>query len=219
MGAVALAVAVGGTAHAASYVLDQSNTTPPLPDGTPYLRVTVADIGGTGSIGGDSLIQFTAQTVPGAFTTTGSFGIDSFGFNNPGGLSLSSSNFSLPNASWNVSIASIASSGITQDGYGKFGVVVDTNGAGNRLDSLTFSIDVAGDSVSSYFGQSSKNAGQGNAYYVAHVAGFTTSESVTSAWFGGGDGLTPPASVPEPTSLILIGSLAGLGLIARRRRG
>ena len=55
---------------------------------------------------------------------------------------------------------------------------------------------------------SANGGGAGTYVSAAHVQGIS---GTGSGWIG--------PVVPEPTSLILIGSLAGLGLIARRRRG
>ena len=85
-------------ANSVSYVLDQSNTTPPFSDGTNYLRVTIDDEGGIGTSGGDSIITFTVATVAGAFNPGANFGIQTFGFNGSDATSLVDS----PDASWGL---------------------------------------------------------------------------------------------------------------------
>jgi hypothetical protein len=211
-----LAAIVTSPAHAAlvSYFLDQSNTTPPFPDGSNYLTVTIDDQGGIGANGGDSIITFTVETVASAFNPTpGSFGIQDFGFADIGGFVTGDS----PSAEW---ILPTNWSGNEPppnnqgDGFGRFDLMVSTSGSGNRLDPLVFSIDVAGDSIANYIALSSNNAGEGNVFFAAHVAGFTSSApGVTSAWFGGS------TLVPVPAAVWLFGSgLLGLVGVARRKR-
>jgi hypothetical protein len=205
--AVLLAAVSAAPVHAATvtYYLNQSNENI-LPDGTNYLTVKIDDEGTPGDI------NFTVSTVPGAFSELPNFGIQSFGFNDPGNL-LSASNISGPSG-WGVS------ANTRQGGFGFFDWVV-SDGGQNRQDPLQFSITgVTVDTIDSYFGPSSGTAGQGNAWFAAHVTDFGTSDtSITSAFFGGGDGPDfPPAAVPVPAAVWLFGSgLLGLVGVARRR--
>lgn len=198
-------VAAPAQAASVSYFLDKSND---LSDGTNYLKVTISD-------GLAGAIDFTVETLSPLSSIAGSnYGIQDFGFNTtlaPG--TITSGNFSGLVAGWSISVAPPT---IAADGFGKFEFAV-SNGGSNRLDPLTFSINVAGDSINSYYEASTGNAGQGNVQYAAHVAGFTTqsctSGPCTSAWFGGG------APVPLPAAVWLFGSgLLGLIGVARRRR-
>lgn len=177
-----------------SYFLDQSND---LPDGTSYLKVTISD-----GIGG--LIDFSVKTLaPLNSIASPSFGIQTFGFNTtPVGLPTDSALVNLPTG-WSGNVAPPPNTG---DGFGKFEFAV-SNGGSNRQTTLTFSVDVAGDTVNDYYELSSGTAGQGNVQYAALVADFTT-----SAWFGGG------APVPEADTYAML--LAGLGLVgfAARRK-
>lgn len=207
--------ATAANAASVSYFLDQTNTHPELSDGVNYLMVTLDDNTASPIVGNDNLITFSVSTVPGAFTEGSNFGIQSFGFNNPTGLALSSSNFLVP-AGWSIDLPPPSQ----LDGFGAFDYVISDGGA-NRQDPLVFSIDFDGDIFADYVGPSSGTAGQGNAWFAAHVAGFVIEGSeVSSAWFGGGDGGgSPPNVIPVPAAVWLFGSgLLGLIGVARRKK-
>jgi hypothetical protein len=199
----ALMTIMAGSAQAASvsYFLDQSNiniSPNPLPDGINYLKVTISD----GTLGN---IDFKVETLaPLTSIATSGFGIDQFGFNT--GKTLTSGNFVLPTNWTNIGAGNM-------DGFGQFGYRVDANGAANRVSILNFSITgIVGDTVYDYVNLSTGNAGQGNEYFAAHVAGFNAN-GTTSAFFGGS---TP---VPLPAAAWLFGSgLFGLIGLARRRK-
>jgi hypothetical protein len=240
--------------HAAtmSYYLDQTNVdgfSGGLPDGVNYLNVTIDDEGGDGTIGGDALINVTVSIIGGAFTyNDGTHGIMDFAFNitNDPSTLTTDNIINLPSM-WEAmhfnNTTDIKAS--NADGFGKFDVRL-TDGGQNRVDPLTFSIDIAGDSINSYFDQAATTVGQSqeNAWFAAHVAGIMTGAyaingdsgaaecdpdtyadmgagpclQLPSAWFGGGVGDLPPASVvPEPLSAALVGT-AVLGLVAIRRK-
>lgn len=189
--------------HAASvsYFLDQSNV---LADGPDYLKVTVSD-------GVSGLIDFKVETLAplNSIADPNNFGIQRFSFNttlaNPPDASL----VNLPTG-WTGNSAPPSNQA---DGFGAFDLDV-SNGGSNRLSVLTFSINVAGDSLSNYtFDVSGGNAAQGNVLFSAHVAGFNDGYGNTSAFFGGS---TP---VPVPAAVWLFGSgLLGFAGIARRKR-
>jgi hypothetical protein len=204
----ALLITMAGTVQAASvsYYLDQSNlSTGPLVDGTNYLKVTIDDQGSPG------LINFTVQTLPALNSIAGSnFGIQTFALNTLIDTSTlpDSAIVNLPSG-WSGNVVPPPN---TIDGFGMFDISVD-NGGSNRLTTLTFSINFAGDTISDYLDLSSGSASQGNVFFAAHVGGFDDGAGNTSAFFGG------PTAVPLPAAAWLFGSgLFGLVALARRRR-
>ena len=163
--------------------------------------MTIDDVGGT--------INFTVDAIDSAFTGTGgNFGIQSFAFNITGdAFTLTSSDVAIPTG-WTFATDS------NGDGLGRFDVLLGDGGMA-RVEPLTFSIDIAGDDINSYFDVSSK----GN-YFAAHIADFSTGiatdngqsdgiqctpvgvdcTELRSAWF---DGATV---VPVPAAIWLFGS-------------
>jgi hypothetical protein len=193
---------VGSHASAAttSYYLDQSNA---LADGINYAQVTISD-------GLDGDIDFSVQVLSGAFSVSGTnFGMQSFSFNYDNSLSVLASNISdIDPASWIISQDANAGGG-----FGKFEFQLDGTGS-MRTELLTFSISgVTGDTVFDYATGSTLNPSSGE-FFAAHIAGFDTTNGVTSAQFAGS---TP--AVPVPAAAWLFGSgLLGLAGIARRRK-
>lgn len=197
--------AASASAASVSYFLDQSND---LPDGTNYLKVTVSD-------GMAGLIDFTVETLSPLTGIAGpNFGIEVFGFNSTlASLPSDSAIVNLP-AGWTGNVVPPPNVG---DGFGQF--EFEVNGTGStRQTTLTFSVDVAGDTVLDYYELSGGVAGEGNAQFAALVGGFDTQSCTSgpcaSAWFAGG----PP--IPEAETYAMM--LAGLGLVgfaARRRLG
>ena len=192
-----------------SYFLDQSNQVSVLPDGTDYLKVTLTSTG--------TALNFSIDILPALSQYSGGssqFGLDSFGFNTTGGANaITTANFSaLPNK-WSVQTNS------SQNGFGKFELVPQANGANNRVTELTFSLEPVSSGGASTIDQnlfdylvlSSGTAGEGNQFFAAHAAGFTISGSpVTSAFFGG----TTPVPLPA-TGWLLLSGLAALACSAR----
>jgi len=163
------------------------------------LSVTIDDEGAAGDI------NFTVQTLSALSTLADNkYGIDQFGFNTT--ITLTDANITNEPSNW-----SLLGSG-NMDGFGGFSFREDTNGANNRVDPLTFSITgIMGDTIGDYIGLSTGNAGQGNALFAAHVAGFADGQGNTSAFFA--------APVPVPAAVWLFGTgLIGLAGMARRRR-
>jgi hypothetical protein len=206
---VLLAAGIFGisTANAASvsYFLNQSNN---LADGTNYLKVTISD--GTGG-----LIDFKIETLSSLNSIAGSnFGMQLFDFNTAlATLPPDSAIVNLPSG-WNGNVKPPTN---PADGFGKFEFDV-SDGGNNRLSVLTFSLNVAGDSINDYYDLSSGSAIQGNVQFAAKVVGFTTqsctSGPCTGAFFGGG------TAVPLPAAIWLFGSgMMGIAALARKNPG
>ncbi|PPD05371.1 MAG: hypothetical protein CTY29_01905 [Methylobacter sp.] len=215
--ALAVALGTGAQAHASSvtYLLNQSNVEAVLPDNNPYLTVTIED--GIAFNADTNAVKFTVNLVNSAFTPGSNFGIQEFGFNLAASApTVTDSNIVGP-IGWT---GNIAPPNNQLDGFGRFAGSISTSGS-NRLTSLEFHITgVTGDTIASYFAPSTGTAGQGNAFFAAHVAGFTTSDTTTtSGFFGGGSGSTPPVIVPNPPSVPLPGAvwMFGAGLMGLLR--
>ncbi len=194
-------------ANTATYYLNQSNIDSVLPDGTGYLKVTI-----TSSVAG--VANFVVAPLY-AFTQGSNFGLQTFGFNYGGSSPITAGNFSGLAAGWSVDLPPPSN----QDGFGKFDFIVQKGS--NRLSPLSFAVTGLGGAMPadtlSYFAKlSSGNAGQGNQYFAAHLAGFTTNDAnVTSGYFAG-SAVTP---VPEPeTYATLLAGLCLLGFTALSRR-
>lgn len=206
---VGLGSAGGAQAASVSYYLNQSNENAVLPDYVnDYLKVTIDDHDAV------NLVTFTVEILP-ALSSLGSgssnFGIQKFGFNLLSGDTLTSPTWTLP-VSWSVDAVPPPS---PADGFGKFDVELSKDNQGNRLSPLVFSF-VSSGSVGDFVDVSSGNAGQGNVYFEAHVAGFAIpSSAVTSAYFGGSELVTTPVPVPAP--LVLLAS-ALVPLLRWRKR-
>ena len=218
-GAAALLSEQSGASMVSFYLTD-SNTNPPFPDGSDYLQVTIWD--GSSAAG----LQF--QTASGTYTATSSdvvfevapatglssyegskFGVDTFAFNTLLPLSdYGSANFELP-SDWSVKMGQQA------DGYGMFNLLPGgNNGANSAANPLWFAITgIGGDSISTYEVLSTKNAGEGNVDFAAHIINIDDPQSpgTSSAWFGGS-----PVPLPAAAWLLLSG-LGALGFVARGR--
>jgi hypothetical protein len=200
----ALPLAFAGTQASAasiSYYLDQSNA---LLDGVNYAQVTISD--STTTMGD---IDFTVEVIASAFTVSGSnFGMQNFSFNYDPSLSVDASNIiDTSPLTWSVSEGANAGGG-----FGKFGFQLSGNGS-SRTELLSFSITgVTGDTINSYATGSTLNPAAVE-FFAAHIAGFDTTEGVTSAQFAGS------SPVPVPAAVWLFGSgLLGLVGIARRKK-
>lgn len=201
------------TAQAAAITvfLDQTNVDPALPDGVPYLEVTVSD-------GLDGDIDFSVRTLDALLSRNpnpNAYGIRQFAFNF--GSSFATIDDLLLPTGW------AATPGVERDfakfGFGLFDVILHTN-RDYRADPLQFSIaGVEGDTVDSYVTQlSSGNAVQGNMLFAAFVAGFDAGsvdkwKHLSAAKFGGATVVPLP-----PAVAMMLSGIAVLGGMSLRKK-
>jgi hypothetical protein len=168
-----------------SWYLTQSNT---FANGVNYGVVDiVAD-----STAGTVTFTVTAFDVQPLYGPLDNFGIQAFGFNS-----------ALDPSSWGVDLPDGWSQGSGEmDGFGFF--VVSEDGVGwNRQNPLVFTLtldDASQATVGNFVLMSTGTAGEGNAFFAAHVAGFGTDP-----------GSHYIAAVPAPGAVLL--AALGLGLI------
>lgn len=203
---VGLGSAGGAHATSVSYYMNQSNV---LNDGVNYLQVTIDDEGIAG------FVNFRVDVLPAlSGLATSNFGIQEFGFNVISGGTAPADSAEQPSM-W---VLPLEWSGNTppptnqEDGFGQFDVAVKGSGT-SRQTSLQFSF-LSASSPTSFLDLSSNTAGQGNAYFAAHVAGFDSLGTVSSGYFGA---TTLISAVPLPAPLVLLAS-ALVPLFGLRKR-
>ncbi len=217
---VGIGLAGSAQAQSVSYYLDQSNTAnaPLIADGfANYLKVTIDNEGTAG------YVNFTVDVQPALLSLAGSnFGIDKFAFNVTSGGILPPDCGGPGCVGWsNVPTGWTANTPPPtnqNDGFGKYDVEVSTTGS-NRLTTLSFSI-LSNNTLNQFLDLSANPAAEGNAYFAAHVAGFSTSNTsggtVTSAYFGA-TSLIPAVPVPAPL-VLLASALIPLLRFAKRKK-
>ena len=192
--------------NAAVFTLDQTNLS--VLTGGPWATVTLTDT----SSGGHDGVHFVVDPLESAFTSTGAnFGLQTFYFNENTsfGSQLTLANFNPIGWSWNYSSPGSKNAG---GGFGKFEFI--TSGSGStRANPLSF--DVFAPLGRSLTIENLSTALSTEGYlFAGHIADFNGGQSAKFATDG-----QPPAPVPEPGTMILLGSgLMGLAGYGRRRR-
>jgi hypothetical protein len=193
-----------------SYVLDQTNIdSGSIVDGVTYGSVTIDD-------NTPNSLRFTVYLMgPLTWIAGSNFGIDNFAFNVLGANPLQDSGsiagqWTLPSG-WASNVAPPPNQ---SDGFGRFDVAVDGTGA-NRQTMLVFSLNNTALNLYSFAEASTNNAGQGNVFFSAHIAGINGPNGTTSGYFGGST-LVP---VPLPAALpLFLSALFGGGFLAKWRK-
>jgi hypothetical protein len=174
--------------------------------GGPWGTVTLTQIN-------DYKVGFSVDPFANVFASTNKFGIQTFAFNE--NTSDGTKLRMMPLAGWSLSYSENSLGGYGL--YGKFDVEVKTSGSNNRKDPLYFEVYVLDNAfpISTSNFTTELSDGDPGYLFAAHIAGFSVSGmSVTSGKFS----TSPPSPVPEPATMLLLGSgLIGLAGYARRR--
>ncbi len=176
------------------------------PNGLGLPVMTYATVKGSVDAVDDSIFHVEVSLAPGldGFLNAGSnFGIDKFFMNTTLDLSCGMiKNLSPDN--WKIFLNKNVA------GFGRFDIRFMGGGKG-RTDTFSFDIDYTSPVTDAdFFVVSEGNAGNGPGHFAAHIAGFSH-EGFGSAHVRN--------IIPEPASLLLIGSgLAGLLVVSRRKK-
>ena len=153
----------------------------------------------------EKTVQFTVDPYESGFHAIGNnFGIQSFAFNFLGdGSQLE---FEMPSG-WSGKYEKDKIGGF--DPFGKFDIEVKGTGSSRQVELVFYVVAPSAISISDFIEEVSTEG----ALFAGHIAGFTEG-TITNAIFAD----PPPGSVPEPTTLLLLGSgLIGLAGYGRKK--
>jgi hypothetical protein len=191
--------ACASTLSGSWYLVDSNSSS--YPSGSNYAQVSL-------SVDSNYQAAFNVNLLP--VLASNSYLIDKFAFNWAGSSDISSqlstaiANAGSPLSNWSVR-GSNGSPANEMGGMGKYNYEIDANGNNNRVNPLSFTMDLSGLGLtqSQIFNdfQVASSGGNGGGYFAMHVA------SGTDSFFLGGSDVV---ATPEPSSLISMAIAAGL---------